>query len=219
MDVAGVAVQVNESIATVGGSTKAETGIGVTLPAAVRITADAVTALAADQRGGTGGLVGRGDNSAEVTSAMVVEAGLGAGNAAAVGKRVSLLRVTASHRYTSSVYALAGAGGVIGGALTSATLTDSTTTLATIGAATPGKPLAVGTLMVSAEREQAFATQADSYYGGLVAGIGLPSAAFTTTATAETRVATAADIDASLLVTVGSGMANWLLNGLGRVFG
>ena len=197
VDVAGVAVQVNESIATVGGSTKAETGIGVTLPAAVRITADAVTALAADQRGGTGGLVGRGDNSAEVTSAMVVEAGLGAGNAAAVGKRVSLLRVTASHRDTSSVYALAGAGGVIGGALTSATLTDSTTTLATIGAATPGKPLAVGTLMVSAEREQAFATQADSYYGGLVAGIGLPSAAFTTTATAETRVAPAADIDAS----------------------
>jgi hypothetical protein len=214
----GLAVQDNESIVKVGGSTTAETETDVTLPGAVRITADAVTTLAADQRGGSGGgVLGYGGNSAKATSEMKVAANLGAGNAAADGQRVSLLWVAASHIDQSNVYALAGAGGIGGGvAMTKAALTDNTTTSASIGAAPSESHLAVGTLYVSADREQRFATQADSYFGAGIIGSGVPSATFTTTATAQTTIHPAANIEASgrvvltshnLLLRTGSDLA------------
>ncbi|MEN9733273.1 MAG: hypothetical protein RLZ45_1268, partial [Verrucomicrobiota bacterium] len=200
VDVAGVAaVQANESVAKVGGTTKAFTGSGVTLPGEVRIKASATTEIDVDQQGGSGGgILGYGGNTATARSEMVVEAALGTRNTAGVGGRVNLLWVTAQHSDDSDVHAMSGAGS-IGGAIadTKAELTDATKTSATMGAASPGSTLNVGTLVVVAERSQSFATRADSYYGGAVVGIGMPKAAFTTTASAETRIAPGAAIDAA----------------------
>ena len=207
VDVGGIAVQLNESVATSGGSTKAVVGSSVTLPAVVFVTAVGGTTFDVGQSGGAGGFAwGYGNNAATATAKAVVEATLGDFAVAAPGKRVDRLDVKAIQIDASNVAASNGLGAGIGIATVSATLNDTTSTRATIGKvgeADGSRPLDVGTLNVSASRSQVYSTTAKSYFGGGIAG-GRPLATFSTTADARAVVAAGATIFSSGIVTLAS---------------
>jgi hypothetical protein len=196
----------------------------VILPDVVRINAYGGSTIVAAQRGGNGGLVvGYGSNVAAATTEMEVRASLGAGNRAPVGQQVSILLVTADHEDDSDVFALAGAGS-LGAAFadTSVTLTDTAKSLASVGAANASVPLNVGTLVVSANREHKYSTQAEAYFGSAVAAVGLPNVKYDGSSTAMSRIDDRAEVVASgpvvlrsehRVTRVGEGLAARLAGG------
>jgi hypothetical protein len=175
VDVGGVAVDVNKSVATVSGTIEASTGNGVYLPAGdVILLARATTSMDVDQSAYTLGLAAAGATISEAYNQRSVSAQLGANTRSDANRDGRLVVQALQEDKSIKIRTVAGTGGFFAGQGATGLLEDKTkTTVSVVSGA-----VQAGTVSVGAERNKILEIDVDTATISFAIGIGITTATY-----------------------------------------
>ncbi len=175
VDVGGIAVNVNRSTVTAGGSVVSATGSGVFLPSGpVSLLAKSSNVFDVEQLGITGGVVAAGATLSEAYNSLVVSATLGKDNRSEVSRQSSLSVQAMSDDSKVNILTVAGTGGFFAGQGATGLLSDESKTMASILSG----EIHAGTVAIDARRSKILELGVDAATISVALGIGITTATY-----------------------------------------
>ncbi|MFM8173251.1 MAG: lectin-like domain-containing protein, partial [Pirellulaceae bacterium] len=175
VDLGGIAVNVNRSIANLGCSVVSSTGKGVYLPSGpVSVLAASLNALEVSQLGITGGVVAAGATVSEATNRMLVTAMFGNETNSDTNRREKLSVQAKNDDKTIDILTVAGTGGLFAGQGATGLYTDQSKTTVTLGSG----EIYAGTVALEAQRNKTLNLGVNASTISVALGVGITKATY-----------------------------------------